>query len=227
MTYNIFMIPFKKYAIGLMALFIFCITYYMHKDITFIALQNAIHYQNFVDETVKDQKLNLLSNKNINNASDTKIVNDKIVELSRLILKDKNPKLLAFRQSLISSLYEMKNNSHYYLSVNTKSELSRNFEFYSFKVKKVSQDNYIYITQFLTIFLFFVLYIFLYHSLIRNSKFDLYTPFALYDSEYFTFETEVIGIQKLKNDFKVNICILSMLLTFVISIMLIPLLFVY
>jgi len=228
MTYSIFIEPFKKYAIMLVALFVFCITYSIHKDVTLKSLEENIQYQNFVQKSIKTQRLETISGLSVSNEKDVQIVTEQILEVTKLQKESPDYKkslLQDYKQSLVTTLYQMKKDSGIMLTENSRNELSKKFNFYTFKIKHVSSDMFMFITELLTLCLFCSIYFSLYHSLIRKTILDNYNLFESYDPNCFIINTKGEVLDKLKNQFKITISIFAAMGSIIISIMLLPIIF--
>lgn len=228
MTYDIFIEPFKKYAIMLVALFVFCITYSIHKDVTLKSLEENIQYQNFVQKSIKNQRLETILGLSVSNEKDVQIVTEQILSVTKLQKESPDYKkslLQDYKQSLVTTLYQMKKNSGIMLTENSRKELSKKFNFYTFKIKHVSSDVFLFITELLTLCLFFSIYFSLYHSLIRKTILDNHNLFESYDPNCFIINTKGEVLDKLKNQFKITVSIFAVMGSVIISIMLLPIIF--
>lgn len=228
MTYNIFIEPFKKYAIMLVGLFVFCITYSIHKDVTLNALDENAQYQNFVQKSIQSQQIATLSDTSASNINDVRLVTVQILAVNKLQKESPDYKkslLKDYKQSLVTTLYKMKKYPGILLTDESRNELLKKFNFYTFKIKHVSSDVFIFITEFLTLCLFFLIYFSLYHSLIKTTILDNHLPFESYDPDCFIMNTKGEVLDKLKNQFKLTVSIFAAMGSLVISIMLLPIIF--
>lgn len=228
MTYNIFIEPFKKYAIMLVALFVFCITYSIHKEVTLKSLEENIQYQNFVQKSIQSQQLETVSGMSVSNTKDVQIVTEQILAVSKLQKESPDYKkslLHNYKQSLVTTLYKMKKDSGIMLTENSRDKLSKKFNFYTFKIKHVSSDFFIFITELLTLCLFFSIYFSLYHSLVKKTILDNHHYFESYDPDCFIINTKGEVLDKLKNQFKLTVSIFAAMGSIVLSIMLLPIIF--